>query len=204
MTPTLRTTLCAVPTRRLAPVVVLGAFVALGALSALVLSGCARPEADREASVGNKGTRLCITNHTSSPMLVEFTHADSSTGTGQVTRGGTACAQGTFVTGWDLYGNLKVVSTTGTVIPVDLGANNPWMGAPHIFMLGYQDGIRSGYICTEEGWDVNESHTLTQDLIAIDATRLADDDDWKEFSAVVRDTNSPGNMTPVNTIKEDC
>ena len=157
----------------------------LAALCAVALIGCARPEAARDA--GNLGTRVCLTNQTNGPIEILFSRADTSTGSGQVTAGGQACAEGTFATDFDVVGSVTAASSTGSTLSMEFFARNPWMGAPRFVIYSTEPTPDTPlhYICTQSGWDVGESHSMTDSGITIDATRLADDQ-WKEFAVVIR------------------
>ena len=159
----------------------------LAALCAVALIGCARPEAARDA--GNLGTRVCLTNQTNGPIEILFSRADTSTGSGQVTAGGQACAEGTVFRGFDVAGSVTAASSAGSTLSMEFFARNPWMGAPRFAFYSMQPTLPNGdpihYICTQSGWDVGESHSMTDSGITIDATRLADDQ-WKEFAVVIR------------------
>ena len=165
---------------RVAALVAVGVLCALGAVG---MSGCARPEAARQAQ--NLGTRLCFTNQTNRPIEILIDRADTSTGTGQVTAGGQACAEGTFASDFDVQGSMLVASDSGNSLKLYFGARNPWMGAPRFGIYSLRGASIAQSICTGSGWDVGESHTMSDSGISIDVKRLADDN-WKEFTAVVR------------------
>ena len=150
-----------------------------GALIAgLLVSGCSRPTdraAEDRGSVGNLGSRVCVTNTSSLTATVVFTHADTTNGAGEVPPGGVACGEGTTFWGKDVEGSI---SQDGGG-QANFYASNQWVGAPW-FHLVVQDPFRFG-TCLGYGWAEGYSADVDSGAFAMHAVRNPDDQ-WKEFA----------------------
>jgi hypothetical protein len=161
------------------------AVLAIG-LSLVALSACSKPESDRQASGGNLGTRVCLTNATSKTVNINFETKDTATAEGAIQPGSQACAEGTFATDFDVLGYVN----QGDPGQLLFGARNPWAGAPRFGIYRSIGSSVAESICTASGWDVGEQHSMTTPDFLVTVTRLPDDR-WKEFTVSLADANAP-------------
>ncbi len=154
------------------------------ALVAVVLltSGCG--SGIREADgVGNPGTRVCVKNQSPTLFVVTFTKKDTSTGEGQVTPGAQACAEGTFFTGTDVEGIIRMAPPSGDK---RLSAGDPWFFDPFTRVKQDSDWV----LCVGNALSENQRDEWDDGVLLYSVERLADDQ-WREFVITIERSQQP-------------
>lgn len=156
------------------------------------------PTDEPVGSGGNLGTRICIINEsTRYRPSVTFSKKDSETGAGTVAYQEQACGEGTFGSSTDVEG---LISPDKQLRSLSFYAKNPWVGKPSS-AFAYADGPGFKYdgCVSHEGFDVNEERVWDDGVVRYAVKRLPDNN-WKEFTITVSDTQNPS----ANGVQRDC
>lgn len=135
------------------------------------------PSVSREAGL-YKSTNVCVRNTLGRDVTVEFTKYDTRQNSDNTLRSGqTACAEGTFVGGWDVEATITDPKAPGTVL---IFAVNPSVGAPELVITNDSD-YTYGF-CPTRFFDEDAAATRTADdgATRYTAVRLPDTA-WKQF-----------------------
>jgi hypothetical protein len=163
-------------------------------LTGAVLAGCSSSEsdADRNAAVTSKETRVCVVNDSPSRTELEFLSADDVTGETILweNMGDKGCATG----GGDMN-RTDVAIGMNTNDPYALWiitAGNPAFGSPGIKVQRQID--RTLYDCINDAFGEGESRSFDNGFVTITTKRLPDTDE-KNFEVRISastDPSSPG------------
>lgn len=157
-------------------------------LTGTVLSGCSSSDADRNAAVTSKETRVCVVNDSPSRTQLEFLSADDVTGETILweNMGDAGCATG----GGDMN-RTDVAIGMNTNDPYALWiitAGNPAFGSPGIKVQRQID--RKLYDCINDAFGEGDSTSIDNGFVTITTKRLPDTDE-KNFEVRISESTDP-------------
>ena len=163
---------------------------------ALTLTACASQDTSRSAAgledeaegidVGfgfSKSTRVCIINESATSIEVRFTKKDDASGEGSLSRGGSACANGTFYEGDDVTGTITAAKSNRTYTFGAVNKNADLLPSAALQPEGCGES-RSGFF-------ENASSNRSDDVLKFTTKRLKDTANFKEFTITIFDESKP-------------